>query len=184
MKFLHDIFLFTVVPVILFSCSLETFNDNLEEKGENGYTFSESRKQWKKLKGKNGNSYEYVMLEQSFTGFGSETTITVKKGKVISRLFHTFIISDEDGTKTLTFVYSEDRESLGTHEEGALPVTIDELYKTCLSQYLIADPETNTVYFDTNEEGVISLCGYVPVGCQDDCFTGITISSFNWISRK
>ena len=33
---------------------------------------------------------------------------------------------------------------------------------------------------DAKLDGIISLCGFVPKGCQDDCFRGIKIKSFEW----
>ena len=134
------------------------------------------------MKAENGNSYFYVFLEQSFAGFGSETKITVNRGKVISRHYEAFEISEEDGVKTITFSYAEEfKKDLGKHPDGAEPVTMDQLYRSCVAQYLIADPDANEVYFDTNEEGVMMLCGFVPIGCQDDCYKGITLSEFSWM---
>ena len=172
------------LPFILFlvlSCSIESVRENLLIEGEHGFNFRESKSQWDELKKRNGNSYNYTMVEQSWTGVGSETTIHVEKGKVVARYFIAFIISEEDGTKEITDTYSEEsKKDLGKHSLGAPPYSIDDLYKTCVSKFLIADPDYNTVYFDTNEEGVIALCGYVPVDCGDDCFKGLVISHFAW----
>jgi hypothetical protein len=166
---------------LILSCSMETVRDNMLVEGENGFNFVESKAQWKDLKKKNGNSYEYTIREQSWTGVGSDTRILVTRGKVTARYFTAFQMSDEDGSIEYTGGYEEvDKKDIGTHEEGAPPINIDGLYQTCLSKYLVVDPDSNTVYFDTNEEGVISLCGYVPIGCVDDCFEGINMSHFAW----
>lgn len=174
---------FPFLLILILSCSMESaLRENVNKEGEHGYDFIESKKEWDKLKVQNGNSYFYVMLEQSFSGFGSETKILVNNGKVIARYYDAFEISEEDGTKTVTYSYSEEvRKDLGKHAEGAPPVNMDELYKSCLSKYLIADPDTNTVYFDTTAEGVMILCGFVPHGCHDDCYSGIRISEFVWM---
>lgn len=169
------------VFILVLSCSLEAVRENLLIEGEHGFNFRESKTQWDELKKNNGNSYEYTLKTLSFSGYGSETTMYVEKGKVVERHFTAFIISEEDGSKTVIESYHEDtKKELGSHEAGAPPQTIDDLYKTCLSKYLIADPNLNSVYFDTNAEGVIALCGYVPVGCADDCFEGLVISHFAW----
>lgn len=172
-----------VIVFVLSACSLEALKDNLVVTGESGYNYRDSRKQWMRLKAEHKNSYQYSILELSFTNNGSETTITVKNGKVTARDYEAFLISEEDGSRTILSTYSEEKKDLGTHTEGAPPVTIDDLYDTCLAKYLTVDPETNTVYFDTNESGVISLCGFVPDLCQDDCFVGFDISGFSWDTK-
>jgi hypothetical protein len=70
---------------------------------------------------------------------------------------------------------------LGSHDKGVSLLTIDDLYKSCASKYLIADSKNNTLYFDTELNGLMTLCGFVPNGCQDDCYQGVKINSFKWI---
>lgn len=176
-----SIFMLPVTCMLFFSCSVGAMQDKLSIEGEHGYDFRESRTAWKDLKKENGNSYVYTVLEQSWTGHGSETTIEVQKGKVKSRSYVAFTISDEDGSRSITESYEEtSKKEIGSHSLGAPPYTIDDLYRTCISKYLTVDHDTNEVLFDTNEEGVITLCGFVPAGCQDDCYRGIRISSFSW----
>lgn len=163
------------------SCSTEEFAPNLLVTGENGYNFVQSQKEWNKLKKRHKESYRYTVVEQSYTGFGSETTITVMKGEVVSREYESFRISEDDGSKEMIASYYEEKEDLGKNSEGWPPVNLDEMYKDCGSDYLMVDPETHTLYFDTNEEGVISLCGNVPDLCGDDCFEGFIISNFEWV---
>lgn len=168
------------VFILFISCSIESVRTNVDKEGEHGFSFRESKHQWDKLKAKNGNSYTYTFLEQSFTGAGSETTIEVQKGKVVARHFEAFEILD-DGSRVVLYTYQEtSNKELGTHPEGTAVLTMDELYRTCISQYLIADPEANEIYFETNEQGVMMFCGYVPYGCHDDCYIGISLSHFSW----
>ncbi len=174
--------IFPLILLMLTSCSVEAVRENVNKEGEYGFSFRESKQEWDKLKAKNNNSYTYTILEESFTGFGSETTILVRRGKVVERHYEAFEISEENGTKTVTYSYSEENaRELGQHPEGAEPLTMDQLYRSCVAQYLIADSGTNEIYFETNEEGVMMLCGFVPHGCQDDCYRGITISEFAWL---
>lgn len=173
-----------VLPFVLFffSCSMDAIQENLTIEGEYGYDFRESKAAWDDLKKENGNSYKYTILEQSWIGTGSETTMEVLKGRVVARYYVAFEISDEDGTKTITDSYEEtSMKELGRHSLGAPPFTMDELYRTCISKYLVADPDANEVFFETNEEGIMMLCGFVPLGCQDDCYRGISISFFSWM---
>ncbi len=176
--------IYTILPfflLLLISCSMESINENMDKDGENGFNFIESKQERNKLKGRNGNSYVYTISEQSFAGFGSETTIEVQKGKVISRFYEAYEISENDESTTIILSYWEtSKKELGSHSEGAPAVTMDDLYKTCISQYLIADPNANEVYFETNGQGVMTMCGFVPYGCQDDCYRGIMLSHFAW----
>lgn len=181
MKKTYTILIIPLIVMLLIACSAETVHENVNKEGEYGFNFRESKHEWDRLKTRNNNSYTYTLLEQSFTGIGSETTIVVKKGKVVERHYEAFEIS-EDGIKSITYTYSEvSKKELGQNSEGAEPVTMDKLYRSCIAQYLVADPDANEIYFETNEEGVMVLCGFVPHGCQDDCYRGISISKFSWI---
>ncbi len=37
------------------------------------------------------------------------------------------------------------------------------------------------MYFENKHSEMMPLCGYVPKGCHDDCFEGVTISAFEWL---
>lgn len=177
--------LLSTVLVVLtlqnYSCSREIFIPNLLITGENGYNFFQSQKEWMKLKKRHRESYQFTVYEQSYAGFGSETTIMVMNGEVVSREYQSFSMDENDGTKEVIDHYYEGKEQLGMHSEGWEPVDLDEMYHDCGSEYLRVDPDSHTLYFDTNEEGVISLCGNVPDLCADDCFNGFTISKFEWL---
>lgn len=171
-----------LMALISGSCGLEeAFAPHLNVEGESGYTYIESRSSWMALKKENGNSYEYSLEVLSFTGHGDRTTMTVDNGKVMKRNYLTFFRDPDTGEIEEQEVYTESGAEVGSNTEGARPLTIDALYETCASEYLVVDEEKNTIYFDTNSEGVISLCGYVPNGCADDCFQGITFSFFAWL---
>lgn len=178
--FYSFLFIFSATIFAFSSCSADSPLPNMLVSGENGYNYSQSKRAWVKLKKEHGNSYTYTVLELSWTGAGSTTTLEVIKGKIASRSYESYLVSDNDGTKEIIFTYSETGEEIGVHPEGAPASTIDELYKTCISRYLVVHPGANYVYFDTNEEGVMTLCGYVPKGCADDCFKGIHIVDFRW----
>ena len=169
-----------VLALVLSACSIDALRENLVVTGESGYNYTQSRKLWIKLRTAHKNTYRYSILELSVSNYGSETTITVEKGKVTAREYEYFAISEVDGSRIVISTYSEEKKDLSTHSEGAPPVTIEDLYDTCLGEYLSVDPDGNTIYFDTNDAGVISLCGYVPNLCQDDCFVGFDISFFSW----
>lgn len=99
----------------------------------------------------------------------------------MSRAYQEFTTDETTGEQEITETYSETKSNLGTHEKGAKPLTIDELYESCAGEYLIVDKEDNTIYFEATTEGLMTLCGFVPKGCMDDCFSGVNIDSFEWI---
>ncbi|WP_372757923.1 hypothetical protein [Mariniflexile sp.] len=139
---------------------------------------------WNALKLTNGTSYSYTIGSGSVFGFGSNTTITVFNDTVISRDYESYSIYDENNNyvgydyRVIYESYSENSETLNSHDSGAKPVTIDSLYDTCLSEYLSVDADSNSITFTVDDANIIKNCYYIPNGCQDDCSFGIQISNF------
>lgn len=148
--------------------------------GEHGLALEESYTQWTDLKKTNGDSYIYEVRFSSWAGFGHITKIKVEEGVVTSRAYEAYR-TNESNEREITETYTETGAELGTNETGAKPATIDELYNSCASEYLIVDAEQNTIYFDAKLDGLMNICGFVPKDCADDCFTGVKIHAFNWI---
>lgn len=186
MKYYFSILL--AITITLASCSSDDDANssilseltNLE--GTPGSTYDESLAQWTSLKNDNGRSYIYQTDVSSWTGYGAVTEIKVINNIVVSRVYQSYMMDGGTGEITFTESYTENEATLGSHQEGASPVTIDDLYNSCLSEYLTVDEENNTVYFNTETNGLLTLCGFVPDFCADDCFTGISITAFNWIN--
>lgn len=179
--------LFFGLALIFTSCERNNGFDEIELsvltplKGESGLTYNESLDKWTELKKDNGDSYIYQTNFESWAGFGSTTELKVIDNKVVSRIYKEYGTHDKTGERTITDAYIESEDALGSHEKGALPLTIDELYNSCASDYLIVDEENNTIFFRTEINGLITLCGFFPDGCADDCYEGISIDSFDWI---
>ncbi len=100
---------------------------------------------------------------------------------VTSRIYQEFKIKEPSFQREIIDSYTETSDDLESHEKGARPLTIDDLYNSCASKYLVADEKDNTIYFEAEIDGLMTLCGFVPKGCMDDCFRGIRINSLNWI---
>jgi len=174
------LFLFCITPL---SCSTSD-NDRGEITGESGISYSDSKKMWKELKAQNDETYSYTVSFISWSGFCSRTTITVKDGLVSNReyLYFEQVLNEESELEEVEIEsYTEAGEEIGSHSDGFDPLLIDELYETCISEYLIVNTGENDVYFNTNESGIISNCGFVEKGCVDDCFIGFRISEFQWL---
>ncbi|MBC7846556.1 MAG: hypothetical protein H7Y10_08700 [Flavobacterium sp.] len=170
--------------VILMSC--EKSDDEKSSvlttlKSENGLTYNESLTQWTELKNINGNSYIYQTTFVSWTGIGSTTELKIEEGIVTSRVYQEFKTNNTSGKLEIIDTYTETKTNLGSHNKGANPLTIDDLYNSCARDYLSVDKKNNTLHFETELKGLMTLCGFVPDGCVDDCFRGVRINSFKWI---
>lgn len=152
-----------------------------ELRGERGLSYDESLNKWNELKNKNGNSYIYQTTFRSWTGYGGTTELKIEEGTVTYRKYQGFEINQTDGHKEVLETYFETLDKLGSHDIGANPLTIDELYETCAKDYLVVDEKNNTIYFETAENGLMTLCGYRQEGCMDDCLISVNIDYFDWI---
>ncbi len=186
---IKNFFFFLFLLLVLASCSNNDDSDKNKLlilstlKGVDGLSYNESIEKWTELKRVNGNSYIYQTTLLSWVGFGNITEIKVEEGKVTTRVYKEFYIDDLTGERIMmsSNSYTESANEIGSNENGALPLTVDELYNSCVNDYLIVDQENNSIYFETEISGLMTLCGYVPNGCADDCFRGISINSFIWI---
>lgn len=151
--------------------------DDIPHKSE----FESSRNTWLKTKQSFADNYMYVVTAGSVFGASSETTITVINGKVISRTYKSYVYPQNSTAGTLKDSWTEDSNTLGSHTAGAEALTLDQVYDKAKTVWLKADSKQNDLYFETKNDGIISLCGFVPKGCQDDCFNGITIKSIQRI---
>lgn len=167
--------------VFLLSCS--TDDNNSEITGSSGISYKDSKASWPELKKINGESYSYTTRFDSWTGFSNKTIITVQDGVVIKREYFAYETSVNPEGEVVEELdsYTETGEEIGTHERGFKPLLVEELYETCISEYLTVNEEENKIYFDTDEDGIISNCGFVPKGCVDDCFSGFRIDEFKWL---
>ena len=162
---------------ILMSCDTET--PAWQRKGESNISYTESLATWRDLRDQHGNDYVYQTYTSSWIGVQTTTTLTVTDGVVVRRDYERQMRNDA-GQYELTLSYSETSGDVGSHEEGAEPVTIDKLYQTCVGKYLNVDENRNQIYFDTEETGIMTNCGYTPDNCQDDCYTGFRIEFLEW----
>jgi len=74
--------------------------------------------------------------------------------------------------------WKEPLESLGTNNDsGASDLyTMDDIYAMARSKWL-KNRTGAKVYFEAENEGLISKAGYVIDGCADDCFEGVNIGA-------
>jgi hypothetical protein len=149
------------------------------KKDANETAYDKSYKAWQSFKIESKNSYAYTVNAGSVFGYGSETKISVQNGVVVARDFLSYTLEHTPNAapgKTIREQWYEDKASLGQHNSGASLLTLDQIYQKAKTEWLAADKKKNTIYFETNNNGMISDASYVPNGCQDDCSIGISIS--------
>jgi len=135
-----------------------------------------SKKLWDDL---NPTTYTYVVYSASeIADVESRTTITVTNDKVTRRAYW-FKDNFNYDNKITTWVESTPK-TIGSHKEGFVAINLDNVYAQCRSNILIQDPIENEIYFETENDGLISKCGIFPINCSDDCFMGVIIESITY----
>jgi len=148
--------------------------DNIANESE----FNKSYNAWLSFKDTSHNTYLYTTTFGSWTGYGAEIKTGIVNGKVAWRDFISTQLK-RNGTSQIDTIkqWHEDADHINTHpNDVGESLTLDEVYQKAKTVWLKADKKTNDIYFETKNSGMISSCGFVPKGCQDDCFNGITIS--------
>ncbi|MGO3708112.1 MAG: hypothetical protein ACTJGD_08160 [Mesonia hippocampi] len=135
--------------------------------------YNTSAKTWESFKKNTENSYQYTVSNSSWTGITQQTTISVKKGKVIQREFKQS--HPQSSLKENNISWIENEQEINTHKNAAEAITLDEVYKKAKKIWL-AKKDGAKIYFETKNNGIISTCGYVEPNCADDCFKGIRIT--------
>lgn len=144
--------------------------------------FEKSLDAWNVQKNREGNSYRYTARVSSVFGFGSSTTITVQNGEVVSREYEAFVFNPQTQEEEITSTWTENKSELNTHEEGAEPLTLDEIYGTCRRDILSVNQDDNFINFEAENNGILSICTYFPKNCADDCSVGFFIVHFEWLN--
>lgn len=168
MRQVHTLIIFLLLAAFA-SCKKETIEHNAD--------YAKSYRTWLSFKDSSNNSYRYMVSQVSWTGYGSETIITVKNGKVVQRSYVRKYGEHNGSTFVITVLdqWTEGQNQLSTHSEGAAAVTLDAVYEKAKHDWLLKRDNAET-YFETRNNGMISLCGYRDKNCMDDCLTGITIN--------
>jgi len=139
--------------------------------------FHRSYKTWLDFKAASNNSYTYTQTWSSWTGFSSSMVVQVNNGKVTGRTYKSMGPDEQDRTKIKLYAeWTETNETLNTHKGYDASLTLDEIYDKAKHVWLRMDEDENLIFFEANNKGMISTCGYFPKNCADDCFTGVTIT--------
>lgn len=141
--------------------------------------YKKSYRAWLDFKESSGNTYNYTVSGASWVGIAWETKITVSKGIITQREFkYTTTHSLSESIQKEDLEWIEYQNEINSHGStvAAEPLTLDEIYARAQNEWLVKRKDVQT-YFEVNNGGLISSCGYVPNGCMDDCFRGIRITN-------
>ena len=168
------IYTLLIALMVLTSCGKENINGNVDEnfgKDLNNYSASleKSSRSWLNYKTAHNNSYQYKVEGASWTGTSWQTSFTVVNGKVTQRQFELKCLG------VIEISWIEYENEIGINKLGAEPLTLDQIYDKARTEWLIKRKNTE-FFFETDKNGLISLCGYVEKYCMDDCFRGVRIS--------
>ena len=159
---------FLLISSLISSCSSD---DDLDYQND----FEKSKNTWLNFKESTNNSYKYVVSGGSvFTTYGWETTITVSNGIIIQRDF-TYTGNPENIPED-QLEWTENEINGHEYSSASFALTLDEIYNKAEKEWLIKRNKATT-YFESENNGLISTCGYVENDCIDDCFVGITVKS-------
>ncbi|MEM9820078.1 MAG: hypothetical protein AAF985_03365 [Bacteroidota bacterium] len=145
--------------------------------------FNKSFQTWQQLKKDHNNTYQYEVSIASWVGYRSTTKIVVRNGQVISRSFSENQLSENGRyySEEMTLVYTEDKSTINSHNNGAEGLTIDQVYEQCGTKSLQVSEVDNKLFFKTDKAGVIESCGSTMKNCMDDCSMGVYIANFQWM---
>lgn len=160
--------------IVLLIASILTSCKKSEIEYEND--FEKSYKAWQTFKTSSNDSYRYQVSFSSWTGYSGETTITVNKGKVVKRSYIGKSIKQPSNEVVINEEWTEEENSLNTHQNGDAALTLDQIYEKAKTVWLVKNKNAE-ISLETKNNGMISACGFVPDNCADDCFTGIKITS-------
>lgn len=166
---------FYLIALLLISCLITSCeSDDVVSQNE----FQNSKNALLDFKKETNNAYKYTVTFASWTGTAWETTIIVTNGVVSQRHFkYTNTTGLSSNIPPEELEWTENGSEIGSHKNYAAAIlTLDEIYTKAEQDWLLKRDNAKT-YFEAKNNGLLSTCGYVVNGCQDDCFVGIHIKS-------
>lgn len=135
---------------------------------------AESLLTWQNMKAADDGTYQYTRTTSSFSGYRTSTALVVENDVVVRRTYEAF-----DADNVLVESFDEQGAEVGSNENGAPVLTIDELYESCRDDVLTRDTEQNQIVLTFHDSGIVRTCVYVPLDCADDCAMGVNIDTFD-----
>jgi len=121
-------------------------------------------------------TYHYEALTSSVFGFCAKTTVEIANDQAVRRSYvgHGNGCGSTDAGPTETWA-ELGAQQVGAHPDGAPALTAEQLFAACETS-LAHDPGTNTLTLTIGSVGIPTRCGFTPINCVDDCYTGFELS--------
>lgn len=129
---------------------------------------------WEKARDESRGDYSYQVRWNSFAGFGHTTTIRVQGNKVVERTYEEFGPPQpvKPGETPAAAKWVETGKDVGVHKnEGAVALTVDELYAEATKLLDRKVPEHHKLYLGFDKQGLLSHCFIVDTRIADDAPT-------------
>lgn len=123
---------------------------------------------WTKAKEDCGGNYSYKVIISSFTGHRAETTIVVKKNKVVERKLETGTPNFLGKPAPLKLEWTETGKDIGTHTKTVEPRTLDELYMIAKKIVEEEVPANHVRSLGIDKQGLLQHCFIRDTRIQDD----------------
>jgi hypothetical protein len=68
----------------------------------------------------------------------------------------------------------------GCHE----PLTLDRQFARCWNEVLCQSPADNGLYLHFGNDGMLQVCTYQPLGCFDNCATGVVVTQIVFVDAE
>ena len=138
--------------------------------------YTNSLDQWNTL---NPSSYSFVVYSSSeVVDIEIKTTIEVTDNVVTKRSF--WKKDNFNYSNKITTWEESTPETINSHKEGFVAITLGDVYYQCRTNILAQDPRNFNIFFEAKNNGLISKCGFSAMNCEDDCFRGVKIESINY----
>jgi hypothetical protein len=122
-----------------------------------------------------GDNYQYESGVSSY--WQSEiTTLVVIDGMVVERHYESHWHADDDPAPTESWTETED--DIGSHANGAEPVTVDIVHQYCRSLLQTLSPWEHELALSLDDDGKLASCGGDTRYIEDDAGQWITIQRF------
>jgi len=157
--------LIPLLALFVLFCSANAYVSHLAE-------YEASLKAWNKLR---PSTYTFVPYTEDYSiAFNITTAITVTDGQVVKRVYTT-LNGEGEAEEPYTWI-EESRDTIGTHEEGFIAITLDDVYKQCRDSVLVNDNMSRPVVFKTDERGLLQQCYFYLAASSDPYPIGIRIT--------
>ena len=123
--------------------------------------------------------YHYQAHLSSLFGSCSTTTIEIANDQPVQRSYVGYTYGGcGSGDAGPAEAWDEiGAQQVGAHTDGTSALTVEQLFAACQTS-LAQDSSANMIVLKIGTDGVPTTCGFTPINCADDCYSGFQLSDF------